>query len=150
MLLISVFRVSEEHFWRNYFYRVTLIKQTYELSTITATPEKSTGTTSPRATDTEHAIATSTPAPKSLPLPDNDLDNADTHSNASFAADEETGAEGNLDSSLAALGIEPQAKSPPSTPAKGTTPTPTPAAANDDSTAEWEKQLEAELNQAVV
>ena len=87
MLLISVFRVSEEHFWRNYFYRVTLIKQTYELSTITATPEKSTGTTSPIATDTEHALATSTPAPKSLLLPDNDLDDADTHSNASFAAE---------------------------------------------------------------
>ena len=125
-----------------------MIKQTYELSTITATPEKPTGKASPlTASDAEPALATSTPAPKPLPPLDNDLDNADTHSNASFAADEDTGAEVNLDSSLAALGIEPQVKSEPSTPAKG--PTPAPAIA-DDSTAEWEKQLEAELNQAVV
>ena len=30
--LMSFHSISESHFWRNYFYRVSLIKQSYDIS----------------------------------------------------------------------------------------------------------------------
>ena len=33
---INFFRVKEEVFWRNYFYRVSLIKQSVQLSTLSS------------------------------------------------------------------------------------------------------------------
>lgn len=37
LFILLVARISEERFWRNYFYRVSLIKQSTQLTSLAAT-----------------------------------------------------------------------------------------------------------------
>lgn len=153
-------KISEERFWRNYFYRVSLIKQSTQLTSLAAAGGSGSNgsdrqsTTSETKSDTESSQSGATSIPRQntekQDTPDEDFSepNVDEHSvHNEFISDSFAHTEQELShDDLRQIGMEKKQEGDPSHQSKPTEGVKEPAVSETpDDLPEWEKELQAEL-----